>query len=50
MIDDHYRPRFLIVEEAVVVKETRETHIKHVVRWWNMRFYLAKVLRTVRMR
>lgn len=36
MIDDHYRPRFLIVEEAVVLKETRETHIKHVVRWWNI--------------
>lgn len=36
MIDDHYRPRFLIVEEPVVLKETRETHIKHVVRWWNI--------------
>lgn len=36
MIDDHYKPRFLIVEEPVVLKETWETHVKHVIRWWHI--------------
>lgn len=35
-IDDRYRPRFLIAEEAVVLRATGETHVQHVVRWWHL--------------
>ncbi|WP_295014220.1 hypothetical protein [uncultured Microbacterium sp.] len=35
VIDVHYRPRFLIVEAPLVLRETGETHMKHRVEWWS---------------
>lgn len=34
VVDNHYRPRFLIVEGPLVFRETGETHVKHRVEWW----------------
>lgn len=44
VIDDHYRPRFLIVNGPVVLRETGETHVKHRVEWWNVDPKRRKVL------
>ncbi|GAA4492019.1 hypothetical protein [Microbacterium panaciterrae] len=34
VVDKYYHARFLIVEGALVLRETGETLVKHRVEWW----------------
>lgn len=35
VLDDHVKPRYLIVQGPVVSRATGETEIMHRVEWWN---------------